>query len=297
MSSNFNSKSPNKYYTQNVGALNSYLNEISKHEILPEKEIRKLLKLAKLGDKNAVDKIVKAQSRFVFSLAKRYSSGEYELLLDLINEGNIGVIQAIEKFKNSFDNKFYTFSKYWVTKNIFTYLTYTNDTIRRPNKIKSTKIKKVSNRFVLENGRLPMASEIMDILEDEGYSVAYNKDDADYCLTFDYDMTSVTRTVAVPHYAPDQLQVTQGSFRLSNESAHYTEETKTSGSVMYVSEDRIFFNREIQIRFMFHVIPKKVRKCGTEQYPVVEQVMICELWLITYLNLPSNTLDIVHKDR
>ena len=171
MSSNFNSKSPNKYYTQNVGALNSYLNEISKHEILPEKEIRKLLKLAKLGDKNAVDKIVKAQSRFVFSLAKRYSSGEYELLLDLINEGNIGVIQAIEKFKNSFDNKFYTFSKYWVTKNIFTYLTYTNDTIRRPNKIKSTKIKKVSNRFVLENGRLPMASEIMDILEDEGTPV------------------------------------------------------------------------------------------------------------------------------
>ena len=171
MASTFNSKSPNKYFTPHVGSLNSYLNEISKHEILPEKEIRKLLKLAKLGDKNAVDKIVKAQSRFVFSVAKRYSSGEHELLLDLINEGNIGVIQAIEKFKNSFDNKFYTFSKYWVTKNIFEYLTYTNDTIRRPNKIKSTKIKKVSNKFVLENGRLPMASEIMDILEEEGTPV------------------------------------------------------------------------------------------------------------------------------
>ncbi len=171
MSTTFNSKSPNKYFTPRVGSLNSYLNEISKHEILPEKEIRKLLKLAKLGDKNAIEKIVKSQSRFVFSVAKRYSSGEYELLLDLINEGNIGVIQSIDKFKTSFDNKFITFSKDWIKKNIFEYLTYTNDTIRRPNKIKATKIKKVSNKFLLENGRLPVASEIMDILEDEGTPV------------------------------------------------------------------------------------------------------------------------------
>ena len=171
MAATFNSKSPNKYFTPHIGSLNSYLNEISKHEILPEKEIRRLLKLAKTGDKNAIDKIVKSQSRFVFSIAKRYSSGEYELLLDLINEGNIGVIQSIDKFKTSFDNKFITFSKDWVKKNIFEYLTYTNDAIRRPNKIKSTKIKKVSNKFLLENGRLPMASEIMDILEDEGTPV------------------------------------------------------------------------------------------------------------------------------
>jgi len=178
MSANFNSKSPNKYFTPHVGSLNSYLNEISKHEILPEKEIRRLLKLAKLGDKNAIDKIVKSQSRFVFSIAKRYSSGEYELLLDLINEGNIGVIQAIDKFDNSFSNKFYTFSKDWVRKNIFEYLTYTNDTIRRPNRIKSTKLKKVANKFMLENGRTPMTSEIIDILEEEDGVVLLNESDA-----------------------------------------------------------------------------------------------------------------------
>jgi len=162
----FSSKASKCYYTPNVGVLNSFLLEISKFKILDEKEIRKLVKLSKKGDEKATDKIVKSYQLFIVSVAKRYSSGNYELLCDLINEANIGLLKAIETFDLNYGTKLITHSIAWIQKSIFEYLSSTADPIKRTNKNKTIDVIKISNKFLLENGRLPAISEILDILEE-----------------------------------------------------------------------------------------------------------------------------------
>jgi len=186
----FNSNASKSYYTPNVGVLNSFLLEISKFKIIDEKEIRVLIKLSKKGDKIATDKIVKSYQRFIVTVAKRYSAGNYELLCDLINEANIGLLKAIETFDMKFDNKLLTHAISHIQKMIFEYLTFTADQIKISNKNKTINVKHISNRFLLENGRLPATAEIIDILEEtKGISILNESD------IYNIDMFSMSNIV------------------------------------------------------------------------------------------------------
>jgi RNA polymerase primary sigma factor len=154
-----------------------YASEVYKCDILEESELRKLIKKAQGGDKKSEDKIVKSNLRFGISLAKRYARGDEKLLCDLISEANIGLIMSIYSFNFSYNNKFITYSKDWMLKMIFDYLTNSHDQIQRVNKVKTSKVKLITNTFLLEHGRVPDSLELIDILN-EKYGVTI-KDETD----------------------------------------------------------------------------------------------------------------------
>ena len=164
----------NSYLTNREGIIDSYLNDISEFKILSDKKIKQLLPLAKKGDEYAIDKIVRSYQRFIFYLSKRLSNGNNNLLSDLVSEANIGLILSIEHYNKKYDNNFLTFSRYWMQKKIYEYLTYTKPTIKQTNKTKTMKVKNIKNGFYLKNGRYPEIEELKEILEKEHNIVILN---------------------------------------------------------------------------------------------------------------------------
>jgi len=167
---NLDKRTSNTYYTPNSGSLGRYLTDISKYKILSDKETKKLLQKARKGDSMAKSEIVNCNQRFVFSLAKRFSNGNTELLSDLINEANIGLINSITRFDPKNDNTFLTYAVYWMQRQIFLYLTFVDPMIKVSNKSKTTRVAEIKNRFLMLNGRNPTSEEILTELQ-ENYGI------------------------------------------------------------------------------------------------------------------------------
>lgn len=112
------------------------------------------------------NKVIMANMRFIFAVAKRYDNNE--ILLDLVNVGTIGMWESLEKFDYTKNIRFYTFASWFIRRAINAYLQRENISIKTT---KSTlilpKVKNIENKFILENGRAPIASEVMEILNDE----------------------------------------------------------------------------------------------------------------------------------
>lgn len=159
-------KSNYSYYTNRVGSTTQYLQEISKYEILSDEQIKEELLKAQKGDKKAISNIVNSNQRFVFSVAKRFSGGNNDLICDLISEGNIGLIKAIEYFKIYKDNYFLTYAVYWIQRQMFLYLTFVSPLIKVSNKAKTTKVEEIKNRYIVTECRMPTSEEIIKDLKD-----------------------------------------------------------------------------------------------------------------------------------
>lgn len=112
-------------------SLDKYLHEISKVELLSAKEEIELAKEIKCGNKDALEKLVKANLRFVVSVAKQYQ-GQGFSLGDLINEGNIGLIKAAERFDESRGFKFISYGVWWIRQSILQALAEQSRIIRLP---------------------------------------------------------------------------------------------------------------------------------------------------------------------
>lgn len=167
MRKRFDSNASQNYYTPMEGILSTYIGELYHCEVLNDVEIRKLIKLAQNGDKKAEEKIVKSHLKFTLTIGKRFSNGDNDLLCDLVSEANIGLLESINKFDLSYPNKFITFSKDWMLKRVYEYLSFKNGIIKISNKHKHTKIKDINNKFYLENGRNADILEIYDIIGDD----------------------------------------------------------------------------------------------------------------------------------
>ncbi len=121
-----------KHFTNHESvSLDKYLHEISKVKLLSAKEEIQLAKEIKSGDKDALDKLVKANLRFVVSVAKQYQ-GQGLSLGDLINEGNIGLIKAAERFDESRGFKFISYGVWWIRQSILQALAEQSRIIRLP---------------------------------------------------------------------------------------------------------------------------------------------------------------------
>ncbi|MFW6222435.1 MAG: sigma-70 family RNA polymerase sigma factor, partial [Bacteroidota bacterium] len=97
--------------------LEKYFNEVSKEDLLtPEQEVD-LARRIKTGDKQALEKLVKANLRFVVSVAKQYQHSKVPLN-DLINEGNIGLVKAAQKFDETKGFKFISYAVWWIRQSI-----------------------------------------------------------------------------------------------------------------------------------------------------------------------------------
>ncbi|MBC7827066.1 MAG: RNA polymerase sigma factor RpoD/SigA [Chitinophagaceae bacterium] len=147
-------------------SLEKYLQEIGKVELItPEEEVR-LARAIKLGDQFALDKLTKANLRFVVSVAKQYQNQGLSLP-DLINEGNLGLIKAAQRFDETRGFKFISYAVWWIRQSILQSLAEQSRIVRLPlNKVGLTnKIQKAFSKLEQEFEREPSPQELAEILE------------------------------------------------------------------------------------------------------------------------------------
>jgi RNA polymerase primary sigma factor len=146
-------------------SLAKYLQEISKAELLTAEQEVELAILIKKGDKTALDRLTKANLRFVVSVAKQYQ-GQGMSLGDLINEGNMGLIEAAHRFDETRGFKFISFAVWWIRQNILQALASHSRIIRLPiNKVLlSTQIQKTRSELEQRLERNPSDEELAEAM-------------------------------------------------------------------------------------------------------------------------------------
>ena len=147
-------------------SLEKYFQEINKiNLLLPDEEIS-LVKKIKQGDQGALEKLIKANLRFVVSVAKQYQNQSLSLN-DLINEGNIGLVKAAHKFDETRGFKFISYAVWWIRQSIMQALSENSRIVKIPVSLSGTisKIKKVSSGLEQKYEREPTDEELAEVLE------------------------------------------------------------------------------------------------------------------------------------
>ena len=147
-------------------SLDKYLQEIGKEDLITVEEEVELAQRIKKGDQEALEKLTKANLRFVVSVAKQYQNQGLSLP-DLINEGNLGLIKAAEKFDETRGFKFIAYAVWWIRQSILQALAEQSRIVRLPlNQVGSlNKINKAFARFEQESERTPSPEELATALE------------------------------------------------------------------------------------------------------------------------------------
>ena len=147
-------------------SLDKYLQEIGKEELITVEEEVELAQRIKKGDQAALEKLTRANLRFVVSVAKQYQNQGLSLP-DLINEGNLGLIKAAEKFDETRGFKFISYAVWWIRQSILQALAEQSRIVRLPlNQVGSlNKINKAFSKFEQEHERKPSPEELAESLE------------------------------------------------------------------------------------------------------------------------------------
>jgi RNA polymerase primary sigma factor len=149
-------------------SLEKYLQEIGKVELItPEEEVKLAIRI-KQGDQRALDRLTKANLRFVVSVAKQYQNQGLSLP-DLINEGNLGLIKAAQRFDETRGFKFISYAVWWIRQSILQALAEQSRIVRLPlNKVGLTnRINKAFSQLEQQYEREPSAEELADLLDIE----------------------------------------------------------------------------------------------------------------------------------
>ena len=147
-------------------SLDKYLQEIGKEDLITVEEEVELAQRIRKGDQKALEKLTRANLRFVVSVAKQYQNQGLSLP-DLINEGNLGLIKAAEKFDETRGFKFISYAVWWIRQSILQALAEQSRIVRLPlNQVGSlNKINKAFSRFEQENERRPSPEDLADSLD------------------------------------------------------------------------------------------------------------------------------------
>ena len=147
-------------------SLDKYLQEIGREPLIPVDEEVELARRIRHGDRAALEKLVKANLRFVVAVAKQYQNQGLSLP-DLIDEGNLGLIKAAEKFDETRGFKFISYAVWWIRQSILQALAEQSRIVRLPlNQVGSlNKINKAYQRFEQEFERKPSAEELAELLD------------------------------------------------------------------------------------------------------------------------------------
>ena len=144
-------------------SLDKYLQEIGHEDLISSEEEVALAQRIKKGDREAVKELTRANLRFVVSVAKQFQN-QGLALSDLINEGNLGLIRAAERFDETRGFKFISYAVWWIRQSIFQAIAEHSRIVRLPsNRIDSVnKVRRALNSFEQENERRPNLDEIAD---------------------------------------------------------------------------------------------------------------------------------------
>ncbi|HET7732691.1 MAG TPA: RNA polymerase sigma factor RpoD/SigA [Paludibacter sp.] len=147
-------------------SLDKYLQEIGREDLITVEEEVELAQRIRAGDRIALEKLTRANLRFVVSVAKQYQNQGLSLP-DLINEGNLGLIKAAEKFDETRGFKFISYAVWWIRQSILQALAEQSRIVRLPlNQVGSlNKINKAFSKFEQENERKPSPEELADVLD------------------------------------------------------------------------------------------------------------------------------------
>lgn len=147
-------------------SLEKYLQEIGHEDLISVEEEVELAQRIKNGDRKALEKLTRANLRFVVSVAKQYQNQGLSLP-DLINEGNVGLIKAAEKFDETRGFKFISYAVWWIRQSILQALAEQSRIVRLPsNQVGSlNKVNRVMNKFEQEHERRPSLEEIAERID------------------------------------------------------------------------------------------------------------------------------------
>ncbi len=155
-------------------SLDKYLQEIGHEELLSVDEEVELAQRIKNGDEIALEKLTRANLRFVVSVAKQYQNQGLSLP-DLINEGNLGLIKAAQKFDETRGFKFISYAVWWIRQSIMQAIAEQSRIVRLPlNQVGSvSRINRILNKFEQENERHPSINEIAEEIDMPEEKIAY----------------------------------------------------------------------------------------------------------------------------
>ena len=177
-------------------SFNKYLFDVSQIDLITPQEEYELAGKIRNGDEAALNKLVNANLRFVISVAKQYQNFGVNIQ-DLVNEGNIGLIKAAQKFDETRGFKFISYAVWWIRQMIQKALNDQGNIVRIPSNKTGLlmRIRRVEDEFMQKNMRLPDAQELADLLEvsekevKETKAAAYSQYDLDAPITDDDNST------------------------------------------------------------------------------------------------------------
>lgn len=146
--------------------INAYLKEINKYKVLTATEEADLVDKMRNGDEEAKNKLIASNQRFVYAVAKRF--GNENNILDLVQAGNIGLMQAIETFDPSKGNRLLSYAIWYIRREVNAYLNNDNVLVRKTNNTKLVyKVNKIKSQFFSEHNRYPNVDEMAKLLEEK----------------------------------------------------------------------------------------------------------------------------------
>lgn len=146
--------------------ISEYIKDISTYPLLTPKEEREIAVKARSGDREAQEKLVTSNLRLVISIARKYTNMGIPIL-DLIQEGNMGLIRAVEKYEPDKNIRFSTYSTFWIKQSILRYITSSRGLIRFPSYVYDgiSRMKKYVQDYKNKNSHFPSIDEICRSLD------------------------------------------------------------------------------------------------------------------------------------
>ena len=198
------------------GALDKYLADIAKEPMITPDEEVELAQKIKMGDQIALDRLVRANLRFVVSVAKQYQNQGLSLA-DLINEGNVGLIKAAQRFDETKGFKFISYAVWWIRQAILQAVAEQSRMVRLPlNQVGFiSRVKKTASYLEQLYQRKPTIKEIADELDmpeekiETALKVNAKEVSMDAPVSSDDDMTFIDTVIPEDNYDADRIVVSE----------------------------------------------------------------------------------------